>query len=159
MLKAKKSYNFKNIGISIIVISVIIGFSISIYRNEKVEVLNENLIAKNEKNSKGFEDIKSINITKLETVDGESKVKWEKTLDETQELKSIMNILGKKEELLNQNYCAIVYNRLTINKVDGSVIEYGMLIGEKVIIIYDGDLKYRIEDYDSALKLRNLFEE
>lgn len=153
-MNSRIGFKVNKMGMLVVTLSIVIVACILVYSGVVWKNSDEKL-----SNNKGFEDIESIEIRKLEYGEEQPKIKWRNVIDETEEIKSIVSILDKKEELLNQYYCAIVYNKLIINNKDGNSIEYGLLIGEKVITIYDGDLRYRIEDENASKKFKGMFED
>lgn len=108
---------------------------------------------------KGFEDIESIEISELYYEDGQTKVKRKSIIEDTETLENIITTFNKKVELLNQSYCAIVYNEMTINKKDKTKEKYDLLIGDKYIIIYSEKLTYRIEDLEDVIAFSKIFNE
>lgn len=107
----------------------------------------------------GFGEVESIEISELYYEGGQPKVKRKSIIEDTITLEDIISPFSKKVELLNQAYCAIVYNDMTINKKDGTKEEYDLLIGDKYVIIYSGGVTYRIEDQEAVTSFGKYFNE
>lgn len=154
MIVTNKKVVFK-ILITILIVSIVavIGFV------SKNALFNGIPIENSIEVNKGFEDIESIEISEVYYEDGETKVKRKSVIEDTISIKNIITPFNKKVELLNQSYCAIIYNKMTVNKKDWKKEDYDLLIGDEYIIIYNGSLTYRIEDKEAAIEFTKAINE
>lgn len=166
MFKNEKT-NFKAIIMSIIIV-ILLGAIGVVSKNVLATKSTINYNVQNDgsvdidnsiKVESGFGEVESIEISELYYEGGQPKVKRKSIIEDTITLEDIISPFSKKVELLNQAYCAIVYNDMTINKKDGTKEEYDLLIGDKYVIIYSGGVTYRIEDQEAVTSFGKYFNE